>query len=200
MNLINLCMEIKINVPNASLNHYTIESFVVSKEASRVQAMRALFQNGRGSLPPGNYKRLMRNKFVMMSNTPDEIRDFQTFIWKATGKILVNGLGLGVLLQALLNKPEVAEITVIEISEDIIKLVAPTYLKDKRVSIIHADAFEWNPPKETHYDCVWHDIWNNICSDNLEGMKKLHRKYERKCNYQASWCRYECEQRAKQYY
>jgi hypothetical protein len=31
--------------------------------------------------------------------------------------------------------------------------------------------------KGKRYDMVWHDIWDDICSDNLEGMAKLHRKY-----------------------
>lgn len=84
-----------------------------------------------------------------MSNTPDEIRDFQSFVRKAKGKILINGLGLGVLLKALLEKEDVTQITVIEKSEDVIKLVSGS-ITDKRVSIINADAFEYKPPKGEH--------------------------------------------------
>ena len=192
-------MEIKINIPDGISGDWKIETFNVSKEAAKLAAMRAMFQ-GRGFLSPGDYKILMYNGSFVMSNTPDEIKYFRMFLYRAKGKILINGMGLGVLIQALLSKSEVTEITVIEKSEDVIKLVAPTYLKDKRVSVIHADAFDWIPPKGKHYDYIWHDIWNNICSDNLPGMKKLTRKYGRKADYQESWCRYECEQKSKQVY
>ncbi len=115
------------------------------------------------------------------------------FVCRAEGKVLVNGLGLGVLLKALLDKGDITEVTVIENSEDVINLVAETYLSDDRVSIIHADAFEWKPPKGKRYDFVWHDIWDYICADNLPDMHKLHRKYGRRTSHQESWCRDRCE-------
>ena len=55
------------------------------------------------------------------------------------------------------------------------------------------DAFEYKPPKGKRYDAVWHDIWDGICTDNLKDMKKLHRKYGKNSNYQASWARGLCE-------
>ena len=56
-----------------------------------------------------------------------------------------------------------------------------------------ADALEYKPPRGEQYDVVWHDIWPNICTDNLPEMHKLHRKYGRRCNWQGSWCRAEHE-------
>ena len=64
---------------------------------------------------------------------------------------------------------------------------------DCKLNIICADALEWKPPKGTRYNAVWHDIWDNICGDNLDDMKKLHRKYGRRTNWQGSWCRDQCE-------
>ena len=185
-------MNIEINVPDGISGEWAVETFIVSDEDAKFASMRAMFHGGRGCLPAGTYKKLTHHKYLVMSNTPDEIRDFLHFVRQADGSVLVNGLGLGVLLKALLNKPEITDITVIEKSEDVIKLVAPTYLKDKRVTIINADAFEWRPPKGKRYNAVWHDIWNDICSDNLKEMEKLHRKYARKTDYQESWCRARC--------
>lgn len=173
-------MRIDIDVPDGISGNWKVETFEV-KDRDFSQ-MISMFKTGRG-VPSGTYKRLMRNGICIMSNTPDEISDFMQFVWIAKGCILINGLGLGVLLKALLNKPEVTEITVIEKSEDVIKLVAPTYLTDSRVIIINADAFEYKPPKDKKYDAVWHDIWDNICADNLDEMKTLHRKYGRKAVY-----------------
>lgn len=187
-------MKIEVNVPDGVSGNWSVSTFVVPKED--FSQMISLMKTGRG-VPEGTYKRLMRNGEVIMSNTPDEIRDFMGFYRRATGSILVNGLGLGVTLKALSEKPEVTDITVIENSEDVIKLVAPSYT-DPKITIIHGDAFTWEPPKGKVYDAVWHDIWDNICADNLPEMKKLHKKYGRRSKYQESWCRYQCERQERE--
>ena len=86
---------------------------------------------------------------------------------------------------------EVEEVTVIEISPEVIKLVGTTLLKlySKKLIIIQADALTWDPPKGVRYNAVWHDIWPTICADNWESMKRLHRRYGRKCDWQDSWQR-----------
>ena len=88
---------------------------------------------------------------------------------------------------------ELSGINVGEIAEDVIGLVAPYFEKDSRVQIIHDDALVWKPPKNTRYNAIWHDIWDNICADNLPQMHKLHRKYGRRTDWQGSWCRGLCE-------
>jgi hypothetical protein len=186
-------MMIQIDVPDGISGEWKVETFIVSKEDASFARKRAAFHGGRGSLPAGIYKKLTRHNYTVMSNTPDEINDFSYFVYKATGNVLVNGLGLGVLLKALLNKPEITKVTIIEKSQDVINLVASTYLKDSRVTIICADAFKYKAPKDEKYDAVWHDIWDDICGDNIDEMKTLHRKYGRKTNYQESWCRAQCE-------
>lgn len=190
-------MKININVPDGISGNWKVESFSVSEEASKFQEIRSLYQLGRGRLSSGDYKSLKRNGSIIMSNTPDEIRDFIPFLSKAHGDILINGLGLGVLVCALISKGDVNSITVIEKSKDVIKLVGDTYLTDKRVSIINADSFEYKPPLGVKYNYVWHDIWDHITSYNLPEMHKLHRKYGRRCDYQESWCRHECEHQRK---
>lgn len=191
-------MKIEINVPDGISGVWKVESFSVSKKDAEFAIIRSIFQSGRGSLPPGDYKKLTRNGQMVMSNTPDEIRDFSNFAYNANGHILINGLGIGVLVKALLEKEDVLSIEIIENSEDVIKLSGPTYLKDKRVTIINADAFNYTPPLGIRYNYVWHDIWDDIASDNLPEMHKLHKKYGRRCDYQESWCRYQCEQQKKQ--
>lgn len=188
-------MKIEIDVPDGTSGEWKIETKKVEeRELSQVLSM---MKTGRG-VPGGIYKILKRGGTTVMSNTPDEIRDFMNFVDRAVGSVLVNGLGLGVLLKALLNKTEITEVVVIEKSTDVIKLVGEHYTKDPRVTIINADAFEYTPPKNKRFNAAWHDIWDNICSDNLEEMKRLHRKYGKKADYQESWCRYQCERQARQ--
>ena len=192
-------MKIEINVPDGISGDWKVESFTVSKEDSKLAGLRNIFSaSRRGALAAGDYKKLSRNGTMIMSNTPDEISDFSCFAYMATSHILINGLGIGVLVKALLEKKEVLSITIIEKSDDVIKLSGPTYLKDKRVTIINADAFNYSPPLGVRYNYVWHDIWDDITSDNLPEMHKLHRKYGKRCDHQESWCRYRCEQQKKQ--
>jgi hypothetical protein len=143
--------------------------------------------HGRG-VPPGTYTRLMIDGKLVMSDTPDEMNDHWHAIWNAKGSCLINGLGIGMVLKNILLKDIVTDVTVVEINQDLIDLVSP-YYKDSRVGIICSDAYEYKPEKGKRYKMVWNDIWNNICSDNLEGMKKLHRKYGRRCDWQGSWGR-----------
>lgn len=187
----------RMDIPAGTSGEWSVEKFTVSKEDERLGHLRAMFSSSsRGRyVPAGTYTRLRCNGSTVMSNTPDEIDDFYEFLHHATGNVLINGLGLGVVLDACLAKPEVTHVTVVEVSEDVINLVGIHFQKKHgdRVTIVQADALEYKPPKGSHFDAVWHDIWTDICADNLPEMKKLHRKYGRVADWQGSWCRYLCE-------
>lgn len=159
------------------------------------------FLKGRGrGVPEGKYTRLLHGGEVVMSDTPDEYSDHYEPIYQAKGHCLVNGLGIGMVLQAMARKPEVTKVTVIELSPDVIKLVAPHYLTmfPEKVEIIEADAFAYTPPKGIRYGCVWHDVWSTMCEDHLPEMHKLHRKYGRRTDWQGSWGRTLIELRKRQ--
>lgn len=192
-------MNIDVKVQDGKSGDWEVQTFTVTKEDVAIFNLRALFRPGSRMLPAGTYKRLMRNGKLVMSNTPAEIKDHFGFILRAqmNENILINGLGLGVALTAILTSNVVKKITIIEKSEDVINLIAPTFATDPRVTIIHADAFTWKPPKGVRYNVVWHDIWDNLSTDNLEGMKILHRKYGKRTDWQDSWGRELC-QRYKQ--
>jgi hypothetical protein len=179
------------NIPDGQSGNWRIETFEIPENS--IENIRAMFKPGCRMIKPGFYKRIMRNGSVVMSNTPAEISDYRHFVWKAKGSVLINGLGLGCVLADVLKKESVEKVTVIEISSDVINLVAPFFKTDSRVSIIQADAFTWKPLKGERYNAVWHDIWDNICADNLDEMAKLHRKYGKRCDYQDSWCKELCK-------
>jgi len=184
-----------MNMPNAEYGKCKIGEFDISEKDVSITNLRLVFTPGMGNrvIYPGRYKYLKINGTTVMSNTHAEISDHSYFVYNAKGSVLVNGLGLGVVLCDLLNKPDVIEVTVIEKEEDVIRLVSPFFKDEKRLTIIHADALTWKLPKGKRYDCVWHDIWPSICGDNLVGMKLLHRRYGRRTRYQESWCRSICE-------
>lgn len=173
---------LKSKIPAGESGDWKVIKFTVT-ELDQIRSM----MGGAGRyVPPGNYTRLQHLGHTIMSDTPDELRDFSYFVNEAEGSILINGLGLGCVVQALLDKPEVTDIIVIEKEQDVLNLVVP-HLLDPRLTVIHADAFEWQPPKNKRWNYVWHDIWPDLCTDNLKEMAKLHRKYGRRCDNQDSW-------------
>lgn len=183
--------QIPCNVPDGISGDWRVESFEVTKQDEAFTRLRAaVTHRWTEFVAAGRYKRLMRDRTVVMSNTPMEVETHAEIIQRAKGHVLLNGLGLGVVLTAILSKPDILSVTVVENSPDVIKLVAPTFAKDVRVEIVQADAFAFKPVAT--FNAVWHDIWDAICHDNLDGMRKLHRKYAKRTEWQGSWAREEC--------
>jgi hypothetical protein len=190
---------IVVDIPEGISGDWKVERFVVSEEDARFHNIRCAIgfgQRGR-EVKPGTYTRLLRKGTVVMSDTQAERWDHYGCWRRSQGDVLINGLGLGMIVKAMMEKPEVTSVTVIEISKDVVKLVGTHLLKQypDRLKIIVADALEYKPPKGVTYDYVWHDIWDEICSDNLPTMHKLHRKWGRRTDAQESWCRAECERK-----
>jgi predicted membrane-bound spermidine synthase len=124
-----------------------------------------------------------------MSTTPFEERTHGPLVYaRGSERVLLNGLGLGMALDMVLEMDSVKSVTVIELSPDVIKLAGPTFLEDPRVEIIQADALEWQPPRGVRYGFVWHDIWTYVTEDNVPEITKLKKKYARRCERQAAWC------------
>lgn len=183
-----------VQIPEGKRGLWAIERFVVTEDDARKTSLRAAIK-GRGYVPAGSYTQLRHDRRgIVMSDTPDEKRDHIEAVVNAKGHVLINGLGIGMVLNAMLRRPAVERVTVIEIDPDVVSLVSPAYA-DPRVEIITADAFEYRPPKGVRYGAVWHDIWDMICGDNLPEMTRLKRKYGRRTGWQGCWCERECGRR-----
>ncbi len=171
-----------ITLPEGENSDWVIKRVEIKPDP--IQEMRAR-QGGRNYVP-GIYTNLMRDGTLVMNDSPDEREDHISFVRAATGSVLISGLGLGMCLAAVLRKAEVTDVTVLELSQDLIDLVAHHY-QDPRIEIICADALEWKPPKGKKYGAVWHDIWDDMCTDNLPGMGALNRRYARKADWKGCW-------------
>lgn len=187
-----------VDVPEGTVGSATVERFEVSKEGAAIENIRAMYGGGR-SIRPGTYTRLMVNGSLWMSDTPAELSDHRIMIGRVRScdgaTVLMHGLGLGVTLNAALLAGA-AHVTAVEKSSDVLALVGPHWCErwgEDRVELIHDDALTWQPPRGARWDVVWHDIWANICSDNLPEMRRLHRRFGRRAGWQGSWCRHECE-------
>lgn len=190
----------KVTVPEGASGRWAVQRFTVSREDAQWANLRATIGGERGrGISPGDYTRLVHGATVVMSDVPAEMRDHVDAVLNAKGDCLVNGLGLGMVVQAMLFKDGVNTVTVIERSPDVIKLVAPHYQErfGNRFMVIESDALQYTPPRGKKFGAVWHDIWDYICADNLDNMKTLHRRYGRRTEWQGSWCRAECQQAAR---
>ena len=190
--------ELKTSVPEGVSGDWSIERFSVKRRGVERQVLQFMVQGGQSRIvTEGVYTRLMRNRTLVMSDTPAEIQDFREAISHAEGHCLIGGLGLGIVTTAILLKPEVSKVTVIEKSSDVINLVGG-YLKEKfgdRLEIIEGDILKWQGFRGKRFGMAWFDIWDNICEDNLSEMSLLNRRYGQKSNWVGCWqqegCRFQ---------
>lgn len=177
-------------VPDGRSGPWKVSTFKVDEDEARYFNLMNL-RNISQWIEPGTYRRLSHKvRGVVMSNTPMEVRTNSEPFYYATGRVLINGLGLGMLLEAILSKPSVTYVRVIEIDEHIIKLVGRHFKKDNRVEIIRGDALSYHPARGEKFDYAWHDIWDAIDPVNLPQMATLGRRYNRRvANRQGWWAR-----------
>lgn len=181
-------------------SEFSIVHYELSENGIRFEKLRDAINARRESngQEPGIVVQL-RNEYgsIMMSDTEMEKRTNTSFVYEANGDVLIGGLGLGMVLLAVQAKEEVNSVTVIEIEQEIISLVAPQLPLNEKVTIIRGDIFEWYPPKGILYDVIYFDIWNNICADDYGGMTTLHRRFGKRLNrsnrdcWMSSWRRYD---------
>jgi hypothetical protein len=187
-----------VTVPEGISGGWTVKRFEVTEETAKFSRLRAAIGHSREYVDAGWYTKLC-NPYgtIVMSDTLAEKDDHAHAVAIAYGQVLITGLGLGVVTQACLLKPDVKKVTVIELEQDVINLVAPHYqsMFGDRIEIFCANAYTWPIPKGSKYDTAWHDIWNHICGDNWEDMKRLKRHYQRHVKWQGCWCEVETRRR-----
>lgn len=175
----------KVDLKPGKSGKWCVEKFSVTDAQVGLHNLR-LIRDGRWDrvVPPGDYTKLVRNNVTVMSDTPAEANEHRELYKRARGRVLINGLGLGFGLKAILTKDEVREVTVVEKSKDVIKLVGKQ-IKDPRVTIVNADAFDYQPVGK--YSFAWHDIWNTISGDNEVEIDRLLIKYNGIARKQGAW-------------
>lgn len=184
----------QVDVPEGTSGPWSVERFTVEGGEAELDALRfAIHGIMHRRAPAGSYTRLVRRGTVVMSDTPAEILDHLEAIREiekaSCERVLVNGLGLGLIVRAALRMPHVRQVDVVEAEEDVVKLIR---FDDDRVRIHRADAYQIQWPVGTTWDVVWHDIWPAICSDNLPDMARLKKRYGRRARWQGAWCQEGC--------
>ena len=196
----------KVSVPVGQSGDAAIEKFTVPEGPTLESIL--IQKSGRRPPSPGEYTALTIRGQIWMSDTVAEIIDhltaIQTIRRTEAKSVLINGLGIGLVVQAAIQSPSVRVIDVVENHGGVINLVGNYYhdmaeKHGKTLNIRNGDALSIKWQAHECWNVVWHDIWQNVTADNLEQMKTLHRRYGRRCGWQGSWCRAECERQERHY-
>ena len=178
-------------VPAGRSGQWSIEKFVQPERASASTDTRPECFRYRA----GTYTCLQRGGTQFMTDLYDEWWTQRQAISEAIargGEILITGLGLGLVAEAILRVPgnRVSRITIIEQSSDVISLVAP-FLQARyrdRLEIINADAFSWAPSDGRRFTVGWHDIWPNpYAPENAAEIEQLTVHHAKWCDWQGFW-------------
>lgn len=185
---------------DATISHFTVSP----KEASSFNFYNAF--SGSGGLTriePGDYVRLHIGECkldnLMMSDTPMERHTNWEVRRAARGQVLIAGLGIGMILHPILDPrrtreqdggkysgaprlPAVEHVTVVELNQNVIDLVAPSLERyGDRLTIVQANIHDFDPGAQK-YDSVYFDIWPHISGDNLPEIAKLHQRWKSRLN------------------
>lgn len=109
---------------------------------------------------------------IVMEDSRKELSRHLPIWLQAKGRVLITGLGLGCVVRGLLASPFVTHVDVIEINEDILRIVGAEFVGNERVTLHHGDAREFEFPEGTEWDFAWHDIW----TEGNEGLHLEHMK------------------------
>lgn len=167
----------------------------ISKEQARMYNIRTLMNYGSGieRIEDGDFIQLYVNNELMMSDTRMERITNHEFIDNAHGAVMIAGLGVGMILEALIPLCEsgrVTKVVVYEKYQDVIDLVAHRYIGRMPLEIRLKDIMEYKPPRDEMYDTIYFDIWPTICDDNLDDIRFLHNRWKNRKNkgaWMGSW-------------
>lgn len=177
-----------VRVKESQFADWKISNFTVSKEQEKQHNVSCLVRGLESFfIEAGDYTRLTKNGRVVMSNTKMEIDTNRIAYKEAKGRVLVAGLGMGMILDAIISKPEVDYVRVIEIDKNLIDNVGLLYKDNPKVEIIHADILNYKPVESEFYDFIWFDIWTDISANNIIDMELLARNFDKHYQKVSFW-------------
>lgn len=123
---------------------------------------------------------------IVMEDSRRELRKHLPIWLTARGRVLVTGLGLGCVVRGLLANPAVEQIDVVEIDDDILRVIGPEFARDPRVTLHHDDALTIQFHPAARWDFAWHDLWTE--DEGLQGLHvQLFARFWRRVGRQGAW-------------
>lgn len=164
---------------SAQIRHFTLTSDSVA--LPNLRAMRDGFCEF--LCCPGKYAALTIDGKTVMSDTPMERLTNHWIAQAAFGRVLIAGLGLGMVPYHLAQLSRVDQIDIVEINPDVIQLVHPRISHPKiRIQQCGIEEFgraELDKPKADRlkWDAIYFDIWPTITYDDQPQITRLKRMF-----------------------
>ena len=156
---------IEVSIPEGTQGDYTIAHYDAQTQERMWQQYREI-----KSEPYDNHTVLIKDACPMpiMQDSQAEYMEHQWLWDNATGDVLIGGLGIGMVHQALIDNPNVTSVTVVELEQDVVDLVWNHCAKDDTFTLVVADFETWTPPAGSSFDTVWGDtkLWDNPLTDD----------------------------------
>jgi len=101
---------------------------------------------------------------TLMIDSPVEVYGLGRLARRARGRVLVGGLGLGIVVHQLTKIKSVGQILVVEISSEVIDVVKPYLPNEGRVEVVCEDFFKF---VQSHkgFDTIITDMWTGYGGD-----------------------------------
>jgi len=111
----------------------------------------------------GLFTKELNNQLIMTNGTYEKIWNYD-FVKKAKGDVLIGGLGIGLIVLAIQDKPEVTSITIVEKFQDIKDFISSKLPFNNKVNIIVSDFFDYKVPEGIKYDTMFIDLYGDVVS------------------------------------
>ncbi|HSH80023.1 MAG TPA: hypothetical protein VLA19_15975 [Herpetosiphonaceae bacterium] len=164
------------------------------------------YHAGRGyPIPEGRYIGLfhgqIRASTIWMSDVPLEV----WMMWDAIKvlrdpgcrRVLITGLGLGIIVKHALLQPHIQRVDVVELSDDVLRLIRPHY-RDRRLHVHCGDALTIELGPRRTWDLIYHDFWQSITAANLVTMHTVMERYAGRAGRQLCWQQATCIRMARE--
>jgi hypothetical protein len=119
---------------------------------------------------------------LLAQDSPAEQLANRQVVSEAFGDVLIAGLGIGMTTVAILQKPTVRTVTVVESDAEVLRVVGDVLKKlpdaQRKLGFVHADITEWKPYKRK-WSTIWFDIWSSVDEETIPMINFLHKKYQK---------------------
>jgi hypothetical protein len=171
-------------------DHYVTEEEVFLIQAKELHDNRDEPLVASKGMKPGTYWALRQKEFgsdapdgavTWMSTHVPERETNVDFLTHARGRVLIAGLGMGLILYPLSRMKGIDSVYVVEKNREVVELVKPYADElDLNLNIIPGDINEYTPPTAHFFNTIYFDIWPTINAKNvieIHSLKKRFRPY-----------------------
>lgn len=120
------------------------------------------------------HKLLDEDNGTWMTDYPIEQIQHAEELKPLRGRVLVGGLGLGLTPTVLSGRRKVREVTVVERSPDVVRLVAPYLRRGKltcKLEVVTADLFDYlKACPDGRHDSAFYDVWQSDGEGTFHGV------------------------------